>query len=195
MDIDALRQAGHPIDRTFLERWSPRAFEPVAIPDEVLDTCFEAARWAPSSMNAQPWRLLYAKREGAHWEKFLGILQDRARLWAQHASALVVFAADRTLVINGQAFDSPTHAFDAGAAWMCFALQATRLGWHTHGVASFARDRINQALGIPDGFTVYAVAAIGRIGDKASLPAELQAREQPSGRRPLAETVMEGGWR
>lgn len=195
MHVRDHRRADHDIEPLFLERWSPRAFTDEPIPDAVLFTCFEAARWAPSSMNAQPWRFLYAKRGSAAWPQFLDILQDRPRSWAHAAAALVVFAADTRLTIGEQDYASPTHAFDAGAAAQNFSLQANRLGWHTHGIASFQRDRIAAVLGIPERYVAYAVFAIGRLGDPASLPPELREREMPSGRRPLAESVMEGGWR
>jgi nitroreductase len=195
LNIHDFRKPGHAIDPIFIERWSPRAFSDEPIPDQVLFSCFEAARWAASSMNAQPWRFLYAKRDSADFPRFLEILQDRPRSWADRAAALIVFAADTLLVIGDQTIDSPTHAFDAGAAAACFALQARMLGWYTHGVASFRRDVIAGILGIPERFRAYAVFAIGRIGDPATLPPGLAEREFPSDRRALDQTVMEGGWR
>ncbi len=195
MTISDYRKPDHAIDPVFIERWSPRAFTNEPVPDSVLLTCFEAARWAPSSMNAQPWRFLYSKKGSPSWDKFQSVLLDRARAWTHAAAALIVFAADRTLVIGGKGIPSPTHAFDTGAAWQNFALQAIRLGWHTHGIASFDRETVNGILGIPEGFTVYAVAAIGKIGDKSTLPDSLREREFPSDRRPVGELAFEGGWR
>ena len=195
MDIETYRPLKHGVDRRFVERWSPRAFTAEEIPDAVLLACFEAARWAPSSMNAQPWRLIYAKRGSAAWPIFLEALQDRPRGWAAGAAALVVFAADTLFDVGGGLVPSPTHGFDTGAAAENFSLQANLLGWHTHGIGSFRRDAIATLLGIPERFAVQAVFAIGRLGDPASLPSPFREREQPSTRRNLDEMVMEGGWR
>jgi nitroreductase len=194
MDIGRYRSAEHGVAPEFVERWSPRAFTDETIPDEVLLACFEAARWAPSSMNAQPWRFLYAKRGAPTWPRFVEVLQERPRVWAPSAAALVVFVADTLLEVGGQLVPSPTAAFDTGAAAENFSLQANRLGWHTHGIASFRRDVIGTTLGIPERFTALAIFAIGRVGPADSLPSPFREREFPSGRRSLAELAMEGGW-
>jgi nitroreductase len=192
VSVDQYRTAAYPIDRAFIERWSPRSFTDATIPDDVLFTAFEAARWAPSSFNMQPWRFIYAKRRGAGWQDFLSFTVEFNRHWAQHASALVLFISETSFERNGVRHDSPTHAFDTGAAWAAFAHQAHLLGWHTHGMAGFDRDEARRLLGIQDGFAPQALAAIGKIGPKAALPESLQAREFPSDRRPLSETAFEG---
>ncbi len=189
------RRSDHPIDPMFIERWSPRAFTDETIPDDTLASCFEAARWAPSSMNAQPWRFIYSRRGSASWPTMLGLLLEFNRSWAQHAAALMVVAAKQTVVFNGKELPSPTHAFDAGAAWMQFALQAEKLGWHTHGMVGLDRDKAHLALEIPQSYSIIAAVAIGRMGDKSLLPPALQEREVVSGRVPIEQFAFEGKFR
>jgi nitroreductase len=195
MDTKSIRKPDHPIDALFIERWSPRAFTDEAVPDAVLQSCLEAARWAPSSMNAQPWRFIYAKRGSPSWPTLLGLLNDFNRSWAQHSAVLMVVAAKQTVTYNGQELPSPTHAFDAGAAWMQLALQATRLGWHTHGMVGLDRDKARVDLGIPEGYSIIAAIAMGRMGDKSLLPVNLQEREVVSTRAPIEQFAMEGKFR
>ncbi len=120
------RKADYPIDSLFLDRWSPRAMSGESITDEELFTLFEAARWAPSSYNGQPWRMLYAKRETAHWPRFLELLVEFNQTWAKNAAALVVFISKTTFDHNGE--PAATHSFDTGAAWENFALQGALRG-------------------------------------------------------------------
>jgi nitroreductase len=188
------RIADHPIDPQFTARWSPRAFADASIPQATLLSFFEAARWAPSAYNSQPWRFLYARRDTPNWERYLGLLNEFNRSWAQHASALVVIVSKTTFTAPGASEESPAlwHTFDTGSAWAHMALQASLSGWHTHGMAGFDRDLTRKALNIPDEYAIHAIAAIGKLGDKSSLPEHLQARETPSPRRPVAELAAEG---
>ncbi|MGI4860564.1 MAG: nitroreductase family protein [Janthinobacterium lividum] len=188
------RHPTHPIDPLFIERWSPRAFGPEAIPEADLLTLFEAAHWAPSAYNSQPWRFIYARRESASWPTLLGLLNEFNQSWAKNAAALVFVLSNSVMRPPGSANDVParSHSFDAGAAWGFLALQATRLGWYTHGMTGVDFDRAFGELGVPAGFRVEAAVAIGRLGDKSQLPEMLQGREAPSMRQPLAELVFEG---
>jgi nitroreductase len=188
------RVPDHAIDSQFIERWSPRAFSGESIPEETLLSFFEAARWAPSAYNSQPWRFLYARRDTPNWERFLGLLNEFNRGWAQHASALVIVVSKTTFTVPGAAEETPAlwHTFDTGSAWGYLALQASLNGWHTHGMAGFDQDLSRRELKIPEGYAVHAAVAIGKLGDKSTLAEYLQARETPSLRRPLAELVAEG---
>jgi len=190
------RTAGHPIDPLFLERWSPRAFTSAALSESDLMTILEAGRWAPSSYNSQPWRFLYARRDTPHWEKFLGLLNEFNRSWAQRAGALIVMVSRSTMLPPGaeKPVPSHSHSFDAGAAWGQIALQATRMGFQAHGMVGFDIPRATIELNVPDGFRVEAAIAIGKPGDKSILPEGLQAREAPSSRNPLAASALEGGF-
>src|SRR5262249_54327310 len=110
------RTAHHPIDPLFLERWSPRAFTDAPISERDLLTLLEAARWAPSSFNSQPWRFLYARRHTQHWPRFLGLLSDYNQSWARNAAALVILVSKTTLLPRGAETEVPsyTHSLDAG---------------------------------------------------------------------------------
>jgi nitroreductase len=192
----AERQADHPVDPLFLSRWSPRAFDGSEMPEEDLLTLFEAARWAPSAFNSQPWRFLYARRGDADWERFLGLLIAWNRSWAHSASVLIYILSDRLPFTDkaGAPAASHTHSYDAGAAWACLALQATRIGYQAHGMSGVDFDRARTELAVPDRYRIEAAAAVGRIGDPATLPEKLRAREGPSGRKAVAEFAFRGGW-
>ncbi|MGZ8361547.1 MAG: nitroreductase family protein [Allosphingosinicella sp.] len=189
------RTADRPIDPLFLQRWSPRAFDGSDLPDEHLQTIFEAARWAPSAFNSQPWRFLYARRGDANWARFLDLLIPFNQSWAHSASVLIyILSESLTETKPGVWKESHSHSFDAGAAWVSLALQATRLGYHAHGMSGVDFDRARVELGVPDRFRVEAAAVVGRIGDPATLPERLQAREFPSDRRPVGEFAFAGNF-
>ena len=188
------RTAEYPIDPMFLDRWSPRAFTGEAISATDLLTMIEAAKWAASSYNSQPWRFLYALRDTPHWELFLDLLVPFNRDWAKNASALVVLVSNSLMRPPGadQDVPSPTHSFDAGTASGYFALQARKMGWYVHGMIGFDRERAFAELGLPPGYRVEAEFAVGRLGDKSALPEMLQAREAPNTRLPLNQIAFEG---
>ncbi|HXZ07454.1 MAG TPA: nitroreductase family protein [Paraburkholderia sp.] len=194
MTTSNTRAAEYPIDKQFLERWSPRAFTQDTIPESTLQTFLEAARWAPSSFNSQPWRFVYARRDTEHWTRFLGFLNEFNRGWAQHAAAIVIVLSKRTFTQPGAKDEVPlgSHSFDTGAAWGYLALQASLSGWSSHGMAGIERDHIRAELVVPDDYAIEAAIAIGRPGDKASLPEGLQKREAPSPRQPLTAFAAEG---
>src|ERR1700730_12043584 len=116
-----IRKAGYPIDSLFLDRWSPRAMSGEEIAEEELLTLFEAAKWAPSSYNNQPWRILYARRDTEHWPLFFNLLVEFNQTWVDKAAALVLFISKTTFDHDGS--PSITHSFDCGAAWENLALQ------------------------------------------------------------------------
>ena len=191
------RKADHPIDPMFTERWSPRAFDGTPMPEADLLSMFEAARWAPSAYNSQPWRFLYAHRDTPSWDKFLGLLVPFNQSWAKETSALVVLVSNSTMVPPGkdQAIPSHSHSLDAGAASSNFALQANKLGYYVHGMVGFDMDRAFAELGVPKGYRVEAAYAVGRLGDPSKLPEVLQAREFPSPRLPVSAIAFEGGFK
>ena len=187
-----VRKATHPVADLFIDRWSPRAMSGEEIEEADLLTLFEAARWAPSSYNNQPWRILYARRGTEHWQTFFGLLVEGNKAWAQHAAALVLFVSKETFDFNGQPY--PTHSFDTGAAWENLALQATLKGLVAHGMQGFDYERARAELRIPEGFRVEAMVAVGRPGNPAQLPGRLREREAPSGRKALSEITCEGAF-
>ncbi|WP_275786761.1 nitroreductase family protein [Pararhizobium gei] len=188
------RQADYPIEPSFLNRWSPRAFTGETISEEQLLTILEAGRWAPSAYNSQPWRFVYALRGTEQWDRIFPILNDFNQGWAKSASALVIIVSKTHFTAPGatEATLSYSHSFDTGAAWGSFAHQANLLGFQAHGMTGIHFDKAIDILGIPKGYRVEAAAAIGRLGDKAQLPDYLQARETPSPRRPLSEVAFNG---
>jgi nitroreductase len=187
------RRPDHAVDRFFVDRWSPRALSGDEIDPEDLLIMFEAARWAPSSYNNQPWRMLYARRGTPEWDVFFNLLGDFNRSWAGNAGALVLFVSKTTFDFNGE--PSITHAFDTGAAWMQLALQASLRGYVAHGMQGFDYARAKTELRIPQEYEVHAMVAIGRPGNPETLSPELREREKPSERRNLQQTICEGAWR
>jgi nitroreductase len=185
------RKANHGADKIFLDRWSPRAMSGEALTQEELEVLFEAAKWAPSSSNLQPWRILYARRDTEHWGKFLGLLVEFNQSWAKNGAALVVWVSKNT---TDEGKPAVTHSFDTGSAWENFALQGALKGYVVHGMAGFDFARAKKELGVPDGYTVEAMAVVGKPGKEEALPKHLQEREKPSDRRPLKETAFEGGF-
>ncbi|MGJ7498015.1 nitroreductase family protein [Variovorax sp. RT4R15] len=188
------RQPDHLIHPLFTDRWSPRAFTGEAIPESALLSMLEAARWAPSAYNAQPWRFIYARRDTASWQPIFDTLVEFNQGWAQRAAALVVIASAKQAVFPGAADAAPNlwHSFDSGAAWASIAFQATLSGWAAHGMAGFDFERLRQVAAIPDAYAVETVVAIGKRGDKDVLPEGLQSRESPNGRLPLTQLAAEG---
>ena len=186
----AVRRPDHQIELLLLDRWSPRAMSGEEISHEELMRLFEAARWAPSSFNAQQWRALYARRGTEHWQTFFDLLVDANKVWAKNAAVLVVFISRKKFDYNDE--PSVTHSYDCGAAWENFALQGFHQDLVVHGMEGFDYDRARKELRIPEEFQVEAMAAVGRPGSKESLPEKLQAREMPNDRRKLSGNVFEG---
>ena len=189
-EIGKYRKAQYAVGPLFINRWSPRAMSGEEIEPDMAMALFEAARWAPSSFNNQPWRFIFARRGGAHWELFFDLLTDQNKSWAGDAALLVVVASKKTFDYNGR--PARTHSYDAGAAWENLALQGTAMGLVVHGMQGFDYGSAQEKLGIPDDHQVEAMIAVGRPGKKEDLPPELQEGEFPSPRKPLKEIVFEG---
>ena len=183
------RKTYYPIEDLFTDRVSSRAFSGESMNDSEIMDLFEAARWAPSSFNNQPWRFIYAKRSTASWDLLFNLLVSSNQQWAKNAAVLVVACAKKTFD-NGK--PARTAAFDTGAAVENLALQAVRNNILVHAMEGFDYDKARKELSIPDECEVLAMIAIGRHGKKEDLPADLQAREQPSDRKRIEEFVYEG---
>lgn len=189
-EVAAHRRADHPIHPLFLNRWSPRAMSGEPISETELMTLFEAARWAPSSFNGQPWRFVYARRDTPHWARLFDLLVPANQAWCKDAAVLLVACARTTFEHNSK--PNLTHAFDTGAAWMSLALQGEVMGLVVHGMAGFDRARAARDLAVPADHEVQAMAAIGRRGDPARLPEAVRAKEAPSDRKPVSAWIAEG---
>ena len=190
------RTPDHPVHDLIVNRWSPRSFDRSDMPEAELKTILEAARWAPSAFNIQPWRFVYARRNGEGWDTLVSLLNPFNRDWAQHASALLFLFSDTE--VDGKDGkpnrQSGTHSFDAGAAWANAALQATGMGYHSHAMAGILRDDIHETLGVPARFKAEIAIAIGKRSKVEDLPEDLRARETPSARKPLDDIAFEGTW-
>lgn len=187
------RSADHPIDPIFLDRWSPRAFTGEAMTQETLLSLFEAARWAPSAANGQPWRFVYGHRGTEAFDRIYNTLDEGNRRWADKAAVLIAIVSQTHRAnADGELRPAFTHAFDTGAAWAYLALEATRAGYHAHAMGGIDRDKAKDVLGIPDGFRVEAGLAIGKIAPKETLPEDLLKREVPSTRKPVTDFISEG---
>lgn len=194
MTISNTRESEYPVDPLFLDRWSPRAFDGRPMPKEHLLTILDAAHWAPSASNHQPWRFVYALNGSTEWDRFVGLLMEGNQRWAKNASALLIILSRNYNLREGERKPSPTHSFDAGAAWFALAAQAHLLGYHAHGMGGILKDKIIQQLDVPEGYTVEAAVAIGTMTDKDTLPEDLAVREVPSKRLPLADVAFEGSF-
>ncbi|OGW42121.1 MAG: nitroreductase [Nitrospirae bacterium GWD2_57_9] len=192
-DMALYRKPDHDIFPLFVNRWSPRAMSGQEISKEELMRLFEAARWAPSSMNNQPWRFLFAMRNTGHWEKFFGILSENNKSWCRNAAVLIVVVSKKTFDFNGK--PARTHSYDTGASWLALALQGSFMGLVVHGMQGFDYDRAKLELNVSDEYQVEAMAAVGRPGNKYDLPFALEQREFPSNRKRLKEIVFEGGFK
>ena len=179
------RTSATPIQPQFLQRMSPRAFVPEALTTAQVEQLGEAAHWAPSASNKQPWLFAYALRDDANWAAFSNIPNEGNRRWCLNAGALIVLLSDKQA-------SAGKHSFDAGCAWGYLALEAHAMGLATHAMGGFSAEEAQKVLGLPEHLVPECVIAVGRQGDAASLPDDLREREVPSGRKALAEVISAG---
>jgi len=187
-------QVDHPVLDEVRMRWSPYVFADRDVPLEDLRSLFEAARWAPSSFNEQPWRYLVARRgDPAEFERLLSCLTEGNRLWAKHAPVLALGLARTRFTRNGKPNRVALH--DLGAASAYLTMEATRRGLSVHQMAGIDRERGRALYGIPEEFDVETGIAIGFAGDREDAHARHRERDRtPRTRRPLSETVFQERW-
>ncbi|KGG91698.1 MULTISPECIES: nitroreductase family protein [Comamonas] len=183
--MSTTRSSTVPVHTQFIERMSPRAFVPEALSAAQIEQLVEAARWAPSASNKQPWHFAYALRDDANWQAFSQIPNEANRRWCLNGGALIVLLSDRQA-------SAAKHSFDAGCAWGYLALQAHAMGLATHAMGGFSADEARKVLNLPEHLVPECVIAVGRRADAATLPDDLREREQPSGRKQLAEMLSAG---
>jgi nitroreductase len=175
-------------------RWSPRAFADKPVERAQLHQLLEAARWAPSSNNMQPWRFIAFDRErdAAAFQRAFDTLAPSNQKWNANVPLLVCVAAYSLTPKNEP---NKTALYDTGAAAMTLVLQAHALGLATHQMGGFDRDAFRAAFSIPDDVQLIAMVAIGHFGDANRLDEALREREAaPRARKPLGETAFEGAW-
>jgi nitroreductase len=184
----------HPVHELIARRWSPYAFADRPVLDEELRSVFEAARWAASSYNEQPWRYIVAtKSDPAGFEKLLSCLVEGNRAWAKAAPALALGCVSLTFALNGKPNAAAEH--DLGLASASLTFEATARGLFVHQMIGIVPDRARDLYRIPDGFRPLTGLAIGYAAEPGVLPEKLRGRDlAPRTRRPLAEFVFGGEW-
>ena len=187
-------QTDLPLHDLLRRRWSPRAFADRSVASEALRTLIEAARWAPSAMNEQPWRFLVADRDNrVEFERMLACLVPGNQRWAKHAPVLILTVAQTSFARNQK--PNPHAWHDVGLAIATLTVQATALGLSVHQMGGIDRDAIRETYGIPDGFEPVTAVAIGYPGEPDTLEDDLAERERaPRSRKPQAEIAFAGRW-
>lgn len=181
------REFNYDIMQEIKERWSPRAFSSEKISWEEIMAVLEAARYAPSCFNEQPWRFIIADDEESHG-KMRNILAEANQVWANAAPVLIAILGKKAFEYNGK--DNFWHLFDSGTAWGYLSLEAQRRGLATHAMGGFSKKGLKEAFNISDDYDVIAVVALGRPGDKEKLPQALQEKEEPASRKSLQDLIL-----
>lgn len=185
-----------PIHELLAERWSPRAFDPDArVSSEELAALIEAARWAPSCFNDQPWRYLVWDRHARpdEWSRAFACLAESNRRWVSRAPVLMLSVASNRFAHNGA--DNRYAHYDTGAATLALVLQAWSLGIAAHQMGGFDANAARTAFAIPDDHTPMAMIALGRPADPGILEADLQERERAARqRRAAADSIHRDRW-
>jgi nitroreductase len=188
-----LLEIEHDVLDVIQRRWSPVIYSPETVETEKLLTVLEAARWAPSSYNEQPWSFLVArKEEPEEFARMLSCLVPGNVTWAQHVPVLILSVAKRHFERDGKANRHAWH--DTGIATGFLMLQAAELGLLAHGMAGFDPEKARQLYGIPESHEAVAAIALGYPGDESGAPEELRKRNVRRPRRPLDQFVFAGKW-
>lgn len=176
-------------------RWSPRAFSDREVSNEHLKSVLEAARWAASSFNEQPWLFFVVRKsDGSAYQRFLNTLVPGNQVWASRAPVLIIMAAKKTFSHTGAPNYYALH--DAGQALAHLMLQATALGLHAHAMAGFSHDKAREVIGIPDDYDIGAAVVLGHIGDPDQLPEQVRKMElSKRQRKPLNEIAFGSRWK
>jgi nitroreductase len=176
------------VDAMFTDRWSPRGFSSDPLTEREVHALFEAARWAPSCYNEQPWQFVYAVAPRER-ERLAECLVPKNRAWALRAPMLMFLLTRCRFGRTGK--ENRHAAHDAGAAWMALALQARKLGLYAHAMAGFNSDAAYALLAVArEEVDILTAIAVGRLGDPSGLPEDLRAMETPNGRKPHAEVAV-----
>jgi nitroreductase len=185
--------AHYPIHDLLSRRWSPRAFADRPVASDVLRSLWEAARWAPSSANEQPWNFLVAtKDDQQEFDRMLGCLVDGNQVWAKQAPVLMVSVAGK---LDRDKDPNPHAWYDVGQAVADLSVQATALGLFVHQMAGILPDKIRELYQIPDSHEPVTGIALGYPGAPEQLPDKLRQRELAARiRKPIGEFVFTGRW-
>ena len=193
-DHPKIADPDYPIIPELSQRWSPRAFSDRPIPALLIKKLFEAARWAPSSYNEQPWHFIIAQKEDRDsWERLLSVLVEGNQKWAKTAPLLGISIAKKRFDRN----DKPNrHYFhDVGLAMGNLLAEATHHGLYAHQMAGYHKDQAAEKLHIPEAFEPVACFAIGYLGEPDQLEEKMAKSERKErSRKPLSELVSIGDW-
>lgn len=181
------RQFNYDIMPEIKDRWSMRAFSEEKIDKEEIMAIIEAARYAPSCFNEQPWRFVIADDDES-LKKMRGVLVESNQLWANAAPVLIAILAKKTFAYNSK--DNFWHMFDTGTAWGYLTLEAQRRGLATHAMGGFRRAALREAFEVSDEYEIICVVALGKPGEKENLPDSLKAREKPDIRKDTKELLL-----
>ena len=168
-------------------RWSPRSFNTEhTLTDSEITSLLEAARWSPSSMNAQPWRFLVGKRGDKNFSALVSTLKDTNTQWSPNSSAIILVAVTAENI-------SKIEIFDAGLAVAALCLQATAVGLHTHQMGGFSKSKVKEVFSLPDNVEPVVLINVGQISDPTNLSEALKERElAPRSRKTLSELTLKG---
>jgi nitroreductase len=189
-----LARPDHPVHDFIKQRWSPYGFAERTVSDDDLRSVLEAARWAASSYNEQPWRYIMARREdSASFERVLSCLIDANQVWARNAPVLLLGVYATHFERNGKPNKAAQHDLGLAAANLTF--EATARGLVVHQMIGIVPDRAREVFGIPEGFAPHTALAIGYAGTPGDAPEAVRARDEaPRSRRPLRDTVFGDAW-
>lgn len=169
-------QVEFPVTDLIEQRRSRRSYSSQTIEPEKIHSLFEAARWAPSSMNEQPWSYLYATRDQTElWNKLISVLNESNRIWAKHAPLLILSLARKTHIRNGAV--NVSAKYDVGAANAFLSMQATHLGLNIHQMGGYDKQKAIEMLNIPETYEPMVIMAVGYLGDADKLSDNLKVRE------------------
>lgn len=185
LPIENYRKPDKKIEDLFWHRFSPRSFTGEVLSEALVLRLLEAARFAPSAFNEQPWRFIYTLKNDKAWQEILECLVEFNQNWAKKSGALVIVLAKNNFSHNNKV--NITAKFDTGAAWQNLALQARALGLVAHGMSGFDYEKLKEKFKINDNFSIIATIALGFPGDINDLSDDLKDKEKPSNRKKLEE--------
>jgi nitroreductase len=184
----------YPIQEIIADRWSPYSFDDRPVPDDDLRSLFEAARWAPSCFNEQPWYYIVArKKDGKEYDRMLSCLVETNQVWARNAPVLAVGITRLNFVRNDKPNRSAMH--DLGLASMSLVFEATARGISVHQMIGIVPDRVRELYRVPEGHEPLTGLAIGYAAGPERLPVHLRERDlarRP--RKPLKDFLFSGTW-
>ena len=189
-----LADTDYPIHELLQKRWSPRAFSEKLIDTELLNQLFEAARWAPSSYNEQPWRFIVARKDNEEaYDQLASVMNDFNQSWAMDAPVLVLALTKTTFDLDGR--DNPHAGHDLGQAIAHLTFEATKNDLYVHQMAGILPEKARELYNISDDYNPMTMFAIGYKGQPESLNDKMKKQEtSPRIRKDLDEIVFDGEW-